>query len=201
MRRDEYPNPVSDPEAEGLPSTADPDSTAYDEVESGRESDGRDPAAVPTDRPLGLDHHGTTAAEMRSGEPIDERLAAEVPEPGGTQTPELPDATGGTAGLPTEPATPGASATEPADGPPDPVLDNWVDTDNRTVEESPYDPAAGGGPGIDLDSPPDRVGRLVAPDAGAHTVREHDEIARDESAAGGGATAEESAMHLDEEGS
>jgi hypothetical protein len=39
------------------------------------------------------------------------------------------------------------------------------------------------------------VGRLVEPDEGAHEDTEQDAIARDVGAAGGGATAEELAMH------
>ena len=44
MRTDDFPNPVSDPEAAGLPATADDDSTAWDDVDTGREADGPDPA-------------------------------------------------------------------------------------------------------------------------------------------------------------
>jgi anti-anti-sigma factor len=34
----------------------------------------------PRERPLGVEEYGTTAAEQREGEPLDERLAREVPE-------------------------------------------------------------------------------------------------------------------------
>ena len=44
-------------------------------------------------------------------------------------------------------------------------------------------------------SPDTRVGRLVAPDEGAHPVEEKDEVAFDAGAAGGGASAEELAVH------
>ena len=43
---DDFPRPVSDPAAEGLPETADDDSTAYDDVESSRIADGPDPAKL-----------------------------------------------------------------------------------------------------------------------------------------------------------
>jgi len=36
MRNDNYPAQASDPESEGLPGTADDDSNAYDEVDTGR---------------------------------------------------------------------------------------------------------------------------------------------------------------------
>lgn len=35
----------------------------------------------PPERPLGVDHHGVTAAEQREGESLDRRLSEEVPEP------------------------------------------------------------------------------------------------------------------------
>jgi uncharacterized protein DUF5709 len=45
-----------------------------------------------------------------------------------------------------------------------------------------------------------RAGRLVAPDEGAHPAEEADEIAVDVGRAGEAATAEEAAMHIDDEG-
>src|SRR4051812_39551856 len=80
MRNDDYPSPVSDPEAEGLPGTADDDSTANDGVDSVRWADGPDPAVLPSDRPLGVDHFGTTAEEQRAGESLDARLWQEQPD-------------------------------------------------------------------------------------------------------------------------
>lgn len=81
--QDDFPHPVSEPEARGVPDYADDESTAYDDVETGREADGWDPAPVPgdrDDRPLGLDEWGTTAEEERRGEPLDGRLAREEPD-------------------------------------------------------------------------------------------------------------------------
>jgi hypothetical protein len=80
---DSFPRPVSDPEREGIPETADDDSTAWDDVESPRWADGSDPAPVPPDRedgPLALDEFGVTAEEQRRGEPLDQRLAREEPD-------------------------------------------------------------------------------------------------------------------------
>src|SRR4051794_41981765 len=51
MTDTEYPSPLSDPESDGLPGVADDDSSAYDEVETGREADGERPAALPGNRP------------------------------------------------------------------------------------------------------------------------------------------------------
>ena len=54
--------------------------------------------------------------------------------------------------------------------------------------------------GLLLDDGPDpRAGRLVAPDEGSHPVSVTDLLARDEGIDGGGATAEEAAMHVVEE--
>src|SRR6185312_10390002 len=80
MRQDNYPNAVSDPEAEGLPGYADDDSAADVHAESGRIADGPDPAALPSDVPLAVDRYGTTAEEARQGEPLDYKLAQELPE-------------------------------------------------------------------------------------------------------------------------
>jgi hypothetical protein len=80
MRQDNYPHPVSDPEAEGLPGYADDDSTADERRDSGRIADGPDPAPLPADRALAVDRFGTTAQEQRMGESVDYKLAREEPE-------------------------------------------------------------------------------------------------------------------------
>src|SRR4051812_36659369 len=80
MRNDQYPTPVSDPEAEGLPGTADDDSSANDDVDTGRWADGPDPAALPADKPLAVDRFGTTAEEQRAGESLSARLWQEQPD-------------------------------------------------------------------------------------------------------------------------
>jgi hypothetical protein len=56
----------------------DPEDTLVD-----RGSDPFDEGWSPPERPLGVDHAGTTAAEQRQGESLDQRLAEEVPEPVG----------------------------------------------------------------------------------------------------------------------
>jgi hypothetical protein len=80
MREDNYPHPVSDPAAEGLPEYADDDSRADEEFESGREADGPDPAALPSDTPIAVDRFGTTAEEARQGESLSYKLWQEAPD-------------------------------------------------------------------------------------------------------------------------
>src|SRR4051794_9611962 len=80
MPTDEYPAQISDPESEGLPGTADDDSSADDEVDTGRWADGSDPAALPSEHPLAVDKFGTTAEEQRAGESLDHRLSQEQPD-------------------------------------------------------------------------------------------------------------------------
>ncbi len=69
MTDSEYPRPLSDPESDGLPGVADDDSTAYDEVETGREADGARPAALPGNRGVPSEGHN-----------LAQRLAEEEPE-------------------------------------------------------------------------------------------------------------------------
>ncbi|NUR99994.1 MAG: hypothetical protein HOV67_32640 [Kribbellaceae bacterium] len=77
---DEQQRRVKDPEAEGLPSTADDDSKATEEPDSARAADGPDPVALPGDEPVASVDYGTTAAEAATPEPLDERLAREEPD-------------------------------------------------------------------------------------------------------------------------
>lgn len=75
--------------------------------------------------------------------------------------------------------------------------------DDRLVQEEPEpdayevaaseDPTATWAAGSDADP---RAGRLVAPDEGAHTDAEKDEVAFDAGIDGGAASAEEAAMHV-----
>ncbi|SCF63345.1 hypothetical protein GA0115259_1004021 [Streptomyces sp. MnatMP-M17] len=53
----------------------DPEDTLLD-----RGSDPFDEGWSPPERPLGVEHIGTTAAEQRAGETLDQRLAEEVPD-------------------------------------------------------------------------------------------------------------------------
>jgi hypothetical protein len=76
------------------------------------------------------------------------------------------------------------------------------DADDEDLEDVEGDEDAGDEDvdGLLLDDGPDpRAGRLVAPDEGSHPVRVTDLLARDEGIDGGGATAEEAAMHVVEE--
>ena len=179
MRDSDYPTEVSDPEAEGLPDTADDDSTAYDDVETGRWADGPDPAALPSDRAQAVDRFGTTAEEQRAGESLDYRLAQEEPD----VQPEDPL------------DSPGALADEAIDeqGARQARLDADVYGESPTSDpDSPvslYDhgqlDGTSGAP----------VGRLVEPDEGYGFDAEPDNVALDAGAAGGGASAEELAIH------
>ncbi|MGH3257737.1 MAG: DUF5709 domain-containing protein [Streptosporangiaceae bacterium] len=77
-----------------------------------------------------------------------------------------------------------------------------LDVDDEDLEDIEGDEDAGDEDvdGLLLDDGPDpRVGRLVAPDEGSHPVRVTDLLARDAGIDGGGATAEEAAMHVVEE--
>jgi len=171
---DTYPKPVSDPAADGIPEYADDDSTAYDDVDSPRAADGPDPYPTPGDRedaPAALNEYGTTPAEQLRGEPMDQRLAREEPD-------VTPDALGG-------------DLRDNEDGP----VDRGLLADQTAVDpalDSPVSMYDRDEPGLGPDGP---VGRLVAPDEGAHEDTETDEVAFDAGAAGGGASAEELAMH------
>jgi hypothetical protein len=76
------------------------------------------------------------------------------------------------------------------------------DDDDEDAEDIEGDEDAGDEDvdGLLLDDGPDpRAGRLVAPDEGAHPVDVTDLLASDVGIDGGGATAEEAAMHVVEE--
>jgi hypothetical protein len=68
------PEPPSEMEAEGVP---DPGFAAENEDATGQ-LEGT--MAPPRDAPVAADEHGTTAAEMHDGEPLDGRLAREEPD-------------------------------------------------------------------------------------------------------------------------
>ncbi|WFE42196.1 DUF5709 domain-containing protein [Micromonospora sp. WMMD998] len=182
MRDDEFPTPVSDPEAEGLPDTADDDSTANDDVLTGREADGPAPAQIPGDRtPVAVDRFGTTAEEQLDGESLDDKLDRERYE---------------------------RPADDPLAGPVDPAIAAEADSEEAAAQAQLDADVIDPGPVSDPNSPVSiydhgqlgtaadhEVGRLVEPDEGAHTDLETDNVAYDAGAAGGGATAEELAVH------
>jgi hypothetical protein len=193
MREDEFPHPVSDPEAGGLPGTADDDSSAWDDVDSPRVADGPAPGMLPLDRedgPLAVDRYGTTPEEARVGESLDLKLDREVPDPALQEVGPRPD------------TVPSPIAVEEFD--PEPAADDLdvVDRGTPLEDQDPVDPNLGSPVSMyDVDEPGyGTVGRLVEPDEGLTADTEPDSVATDVGASGGGATAEELAMHQIPEG-
>jgi Family of unknown function (DUF5709) len=174
--------PVSDPAADGLPETADDDSYADDAIEASRDPGGAQ-GVLPPDRedgPMGLDEYGTTAYERLHREPLDRRLAREVPDVARGRAREEPspglseDLDPDQIGQLTEDTRQLAEAD-----PVDPHLGSAVSMYDRPVTGIPY-----GGP----------VGRLVRP-GGGYPSSEADEIAFDAGVTAGGFGSEELAMH------
>jgi hypothetical protein len=177
MRDNDYPTEVSDPEASGLPETADDDSNAYDSVETGRWADGADPAALPGTGPGGSNRFGETAEEAREGEGLDRRLSQEEPD-FGAEDADPPRR---------DPNDETVDSSEQRDF----DADVWgaSPTSDPNSQVSLYDDGQ-----LDYDAPRP-VGRLVEPDEGYGVDDEPDSVAYDAGAAGGGASAEELAMH------
>jgi hypothetical protein len=177
MRDNDYPTEVSDPESSGLPETADDDSNAYDSVESTRWADGADPAALPGVGPGGSNRFGDTAEEQREGESLDARLRQEEPDVG-VEDPLPPRR---------DPFDETVDSSEQQDL----DADVWgaSPTSDPKSQISLYDDGQ-----LDDDNP-NTVGRLVAPDEGYGFDDEADSVAYDAGAAGGGASAEELAIH------
>jgi len=178
MRDNDYPRRVSDPEKEGVPGTADADSTAFDDVDSPRVADGLDPAALPADQPVGADDFGTTAEEQRRGEPLGARLIREEPDTAlGYPDGPVEDADQPDSGQFDADVLGGDEASRDALAP-------HPESPVSTFERIGADSRTGG-----------EVGRLVEPDEGASADVEADAVAADTGAAGGGPSAEEQAMH------
>lgn len=132
-------------------------------------NDPLDRGVVPPERWSAGIRYGTTEEEQAEGESLDQLLAEE--EPDETEE-ELEDALG------------------QDDEAPEDVED--FDEDDDAGDEDVD--------GLLLDDGPDpRAGRLVAEDEGAHPDEEEDLVATDVGIDGGGATAEEAAMHVVEE--
>ena len=177
MRDNDYPAEVTDPEASGLPDTADDDSNAYDSVESPRWADGADPAALAGTGPGGSNRFGDTAEEAREGESLDYRLRQEEPDVG---------------------------AEDPLPPVRDPIDETVDSSDQRQLDADVWGASPTSDPNsqislyddgqLDSDDP-NTVGRLVAPDEGYGFDNEADSVAYDAGAAGGGASAEELAIH------
>jgi hypothetical protein len=183
MREEEYPIPLSDPEAEGLPGTADDDSTASDDVLTGREADGTEPAALPADQPTAVDRFGNTAQEQLEGESLDFKIARERLDP---------------------------RVDQPLGTAADPELAGEADSDEAAAQSQFDADVLGDGPASDPHSQVSlydhgrldqegttgrQVGLLVEPDEGHLGDEERDAVGFDAGAAGGGATAEEAAVH------
>lgn len=139
-----------------------------DDTESPRDDRG----SGAEDHPLGAEKFGTTHAEAERGESLDQKLAEEEPEIGAH----------------------------------DPLEDIVADMDRGQDEESDdevlgdaYRGTSGGTPfeGDDEAAGGEEVGRLLAPDEGAHGDREKDEIASAVGRESDELSAEEAAMHLE----
>ena len=181
MTEQDFPTPNSDPEAEGVPAYADDDSFADSQDPSARTADGPSPAALPADRPIAVDEFGTTGAEMSQGEPLELRLSREEPDPAlAVDGPAL-----GRDPLGDEPDP--ALAEERAD----PRLHGILEGEDPATDSpvSVYERIGTASDGA--------VGRLVEPDEGAHSDVVAEATASDSGPAGGGASAEELAVHGD----
>lgn len=184
MRRfdSDFPRPIADLEAEGLPDVADDDSTARDDIDTGRWADGIDPPeTLPNDRPQALSFVGSTAEEQRHGETLDDKLAREQ----GDTTIDNAWAAPVDPTLADEAHSEQAARQAQFD---DDVMNDGPVSDPRSPV-SLYDHGRLG----DGEARP--IGRLVEPDEGARPDDEPDAVATDAGAAGGGASAEELAMH------
>lgn len=124
-----------------------------------------------TDRPLGAEKFGTTHAEAVQGESLDGRLAQEVPDSGEHDPVEE------------------IVSADPQTFAPDEIQAGQ--TDEQVLGDA-YGPPDGGDDGAP-------VGRIVEPDEGARTDTEKDVIATDVGRDGGGTSAEETALHVEQE--
>src|SRR4051812_8463169 len=126
----------------------------------------------PPERPLALDKFGTTLAEERQGETLDQRLAEEEPDP--NMEVDLVEG---------EPTT---RADEAGDLPEDVDVGSGELPDHDFVDGIVDDGEVGDA----------RAGRLVDPDAGGTGDYEKDLVGYDVGIDGAGAGAEEAAMHV-----
>jgi hypothetical protein len=117
---------------------------ASDTLDGDVGDDPLDTGIAPPDRWSAGEGFGTTLAEERAGESLDQLLAEEEPEP-------------------------------------DPYADDDLSADGSLADPEP------------------RAGRLVAEDEGTHSDTEPDLVARDVGIDAGAATAEEAAVHVQDE--
>jgi Family of unknown function (DUF5709) len=130
-----------------------------------------DRGVVPPERWSAGIRFGTTEEEQAEGESLDQLLAEEEPD----DTLDLTEAE---------------------------LSDDEEEEEEEDEEDADEDDDAGDEDvdGLLLDDGPDpRAGRLVAEDEGAHPDEEEDLVATDVGIDGGGATAEEAAVHVVEE--
>src|SRR3954447_15930419 len=126
----------------------------------------------PPERPLALDKFGTTLAEERQGETLDQRLAEEEPDP--NMEVDLVE------------GEPAVRAGEGGDVPDDIDLGSG-DVPDNVFEDGVVDDGEVGDA---------RAGRLVDPDAGGTRDTEKDLVGYDVGIDVAGAGAEEAAMHV-----
>jgi hypothetical protein len=126
----------------------------------------------PPERPLGLDKFGTTLAEERQGETLDQRLAEEEPDP--NMNVDLVE------------GEPPVRAGEEGDVP------DEVDLGEADIPDDVFDDGV-----VDDGEVGDaRAGRIVQPDLGGVGDTEKDMIGYDVGVDGAAASAEEAAMHI-----
>jgi uncharacterized protein DUF5709 len=126
----------------------------------------------PPERPLGIDKFGTTLAEEREGETLDQRLAEEEPDP--NMTVDLVE------------GEPAVRAGEGGDVPDD------IDLGSGDVPDDVFDEGV-----VDDGEVGDaRAGRLVDPEAGGTGDTEKDLVGYDVGIDGAAASAEEAAVHV-----
>jgi hypothetical protein len=158
--------PVSDDENDG--EVIDLDQVlGDDEVD-----DALDTSYSPPERPRGLNAFGTTAAEERQGESLDQRLAQEEPDP--------------------------AMDVDLVEGDPALRASESEDVANDLGSGSGEEPDGTFSDGFldDGEVGDARAGRLVAPDQGIGEDEEKDLVAGDVGIDAGAASAEEAAMHV-----
>ena len=132
-------------------------------------NDPLDRGVVPPERWSAGVRYGVTAEEQEEGESLDQLLSEEEPDP----------------------------ALQFEDDEDDEVEDDDEDDEDEDEDDDAGDEDVDG---MLLDDGPDpRAGRLVAEDEGAHPDDEADLVATDVGIDGGGATAEEAAVHVVQE--
>ena len=131
-----------------------------------------DTSYSPPERPLGVHKFGTTFAEQRDGETLEQRIAQEEPDP--AMEVDLVEG---------EPAVRAGEGGDVPDG---------IDTGTGEAPDSVFeDGVLDDGEVGEL-----RAGRLVDPDEGVRGDAEKDMVGFDVGIDGGAASAEEAAMHI-----